>query len=161
MSDYTQEYLNSLFEYKEGKLYRKSNRANTKIGDEAGWIGNRGYKIIGIDHKEVLMHKLIYMMHYGFIPKYIDHINGNRSDNRIENLRKASCSENGCNQKLSQRNKSGCKNVSWNKARNKWAVRIVFDHGKLKQWYVDDFEFAELLAYEAREKYHKEFACHV
>lgn len=160
MADYTQEYLTSLFEYRDGKLFRKTNRANTKIGNEAGWIGNRGYKILGLDYQEVLVHKLIFMMHHGFIPEYIDHINGNRADNRIENLRETTTSQNGCNQKISKKNTSGCKNVSWNKTRNKWVVRIVFDSGKLKQWYVDDFEFAKLLAYEAREKYHKEFACH-
>ena len=160
MTDYSKEYLHSLFEYKEGKLYRKSNIANTKIGDEAGWIGNKGYRIIGIDYKDVSAHKLIFMMHHGYIPKYIDHINGNRNDNKIENLREASCSENNYNQKTSIKNTSGCKNVSWNKARNKWVVRIVFNVKKIKQWYVDDFELAELLAYEAREKYHKGFACH-
>jgi hypothetical protein len=161
MSDYSQEYLHTLFDYKDGKIYKKLNRSNAKIGEEAGWIGNRGYKVVGLNYKDVLVHKIIFIMHHGYAPKYIDHINGNRIDNKIENLREATISQNGCNQKLSTRNKTGCKNVSWNKARQKWVVRIVFDSGKLKQWYVSDFEFAELLAYEAREKYHKEFACHV
>lgn len=161
MTDYTPAYINSLFEYRDGKLYRKTIRSNTKIGDEAGWIGNKGYRLVGIDYKCVLVHKIIFLMHHGYIPEYIDHINGIRDDNRIENLREATCSQNGCNQKRSLRNKSGCKNVSWNKARNKWAVRIVYGKRKLKQWYVDDFEFAELLAKEAREKFHSEFACHV
>jgi hypothetical protein len=161
MSDYTQEYLHTLFKYKDGKIYTKLNRSNAKVGEEAGWIGNKGYRLVCINYKDVLIHKIIYAMHYGHVPQYIDHINGNRADNRIENLRETTISQNGCNQKLSKKNTSGCKNVSWNKTRNKWVVRIVFDSGKLKQWYVDDFEFAKLLAYEAREKYHREFACHV
>lgn len=161
MSEYTQEYLHTLFDYKDGKIYTKLSRSNAKVGEEAGWIGNRGYKVVGLNYKNTLVHKIIFIMHHGYAPKYIDHINGNRSDNRIENLREATISQNGCNQKLSIRNKTGCKNVSWNKTKQKWVVRIVFDFGKLKQWYVDDFEFAEFLAYEAREKYHKEFVCHV
>ena len=161
MSDYTPAYIHSLFEYRDGKLYRKVRRSNSKAGQEAGWTGNKGYKIIGLDYKEVLVHRLIYLMHHGYAPEKIDHINGIRDDNRIENLREASCSENNYNQKISVKNTSGCKNVSWNKARSKWAVRIVYDKRKVKQWYVDDFEFAELLAQQAREKFHGEFARHV
>jgi hypothetical protein len=160
MSDYSQSYVFSLFEYRDGKLYRKTNRSNVKIGQEAGWMGNKGYRIVSIDYKHVLVHRLIYFMHYGHMPERVDHINGVRDDNLINNLREANCSQNNYNQKVGKRNKSGCKNVSWNKARNKWVVRIAYDKCKLKQWYVDDFEFAELLAEEAREKFHKEFACH-
>jgi hypothetical protein len=161
MADYTQAEVNSLFEYRDGKLYRKVRRSNSKEGHEAGWLGNKGYRIVGLDYQNVLVHQLIYLMHHGYVPECIDHINGIRDDNRIENLRSASCSENNYNQKISKRNKTGCKNVSWNKARSKWVVRIVYGKRKLKQWYVDDFEFAELLAQEAREKFHMEFACHV
>jgi hypothetical protein len=161
MSDYTQAYIHSLFEYRDGKLYRKVSCSNAKAGQEAGWIGNRGYRVVCVDYKEILVHRLIYLMHHGHAPERIDHINGVRDDNRIENLREASCSENNYNQKISSKNTSGCKNVSWNKARSKWVVRICYDKRKLKQWYVDDFEFAELLAQEAREKFHGEFARHV
>lgn len=160
MADYTQDYALSLFEYRDGKLYRKTKKSNAKIGEESGWIGNRGYRLVCINYKDVLVHKIVYLMHHGYIPEYIDHVNGIRTDNRIENLRAATCSQNGYNQKKSSRNKSGCKNVSWNALRSKWAVRIVYGKGKLKQWYVDDFELAELLAEEARKKFHMEFACH-
>lgn len=160
MSDLTLPFLHSLFEYKDGVLFRKINRANTKIGDKAGWIGNKGYTLIGINHKDYLEHRLIFMMFYGYMPDYIDHINGNRNDNRIENLREATCVTNGYNQKISVRNKSGCKNVSWNKARNKWVVRIVYGNNKIKQWYVESLEFAELLAHEARIKFHGAFVNH-
>jgi hypothetical protein len=161
MTDYTRQQVESLFEYREGRLYRKISKANTKVGDEAGWMGNKGYRLVNIDYKTTLVHQVIFLMHYGYVPKYIDHINGIRTDNRIENLREATCSQNGCNQKRSVRNTSGCKNVSWNKSRKKWVVRIIYGNRKLKQWYVDDFEFAELLAAKAREKFHGEFACHV
>ena len=161
MSDYILNCALSLFEYKDGRLYRKIQRSNTKIGDEAGWIGNKGYRLVSINYKGVLVHQIVFLMHHGYIPEYIDHVNGIKTDNRIENLRAATCSQNGYNQKRRASNKSGCKNVSWNKSRSKWVVRVVYGKGKLKQWYVDDFEFAELLAEEARIKFHMEFACHV
>lgn len=160
MSDYTKEEILSLFEYKEGKLFRICNRSNTKTGQEAGWINNKGYRLISFNHKEIMAHKIVFFIHKGYVPEYIDHVNGNRLDNRIENLREATCSENAYNQRKGARNKSGCKNVSWNKARNKWAVRIVYGNKKLKQWYIDNFELAELLAEEARNKFHGRFACH-
>ena len=160
MSDLTLSYLHTLFEYKDGVLYRKIARANTKVGDEAGWIGNKGYKLVGLNYKCILEHRIIFMMFHGYMPKFVDHINGNIKDNRIENLREANCITNGYNQKLTKRNTSGCKNVSWNKQRGKWVVRIVHSKKKVKQWYVDDFELAELIAYEARIKFHGDFANH-
>lgn len=160
MPDYTKEDVVSLFEYKDGKLFRKINSSNQKAGNESGWVKNDGYRAVRFKNKDVLVHRLIFFVHYEFMPVQVDHINGDKTDNRIENLRQASASQNNYNQKISKKNKSGCKNVSWNKTRNKWVVRVKYEKVKLKQWYVDDFEFAELLATEAREKFHGKFARH-
>ena len=161
MSDYSQllQRVSELFRYEAGTLVRIQDHANTHVGDEAGWITRYGYRALCIDRKCYLMHKLIYLLHHKTWPKVLDHINGNKLDNRIENLRPASVAQNCWNQKIKQRNTSGCKNVSWNKARHKWAVRIRV-HGKVKQWYVADLELADLLAHEARTLYHGAFANH-
>lgn len=161
MSDLTQQYVQSLFDYKDGFLIRKTNVANTKAGDVVGLkVAKDGYSRVCVNYKDYLVHRLIFLWHHGFIPKNIDHINLDRSDNRIENLREATNSQNTYNQFKSNRNTSGCKNVSWYKPGNKWLVRIAHNNRKIKQWYVDDFELAELVAYEAREKYHGKFANH-
>jgi hypothetical protein len=161
MSDYSQEYLHTLFDYKDGNLFWKQNRAKGKIkvGQEVGNISTRGYKRVMIEYKEIAVHRLIFLMHHGYMPNVIDHVNGNPLDNRIENLREATHQTNQYNKKIGRNNSSGCKNVSWNKKSHNWQVHIR-QNKKVYCWYVKDFELAELIACEARSKFHKEFARH-
>lgn len=161
MADYQRllDRLNQLFCYQDGKLMRVVDQANKRVGQEAGWVTKHGYRAICVDRKCYLAHKLIYLMHYKTWPDVLDHINSNRLDNRIENLRVASVAQNSWNKKITSKNTSGCKNVSWNKDRQKWAVRIRAC-GKLRQWYIQDLELADLLAHEARNLYHGDFANH-
>ena len=71
----TQEQANSLFHYSDGELIRISVISNkTKIGDVAGNVGKRGYKYLTIYFKKYYVHRVIWLMHYGFLPKYIGHI---------------------------------------------------------------------------------------
>ena len=161
MSSLTQQCIQSLFDYKDGFLIRKTNVANQKAGDIVGLkVAKDGYSRVCVNYKDYLTHRLIFLWHFGYMPKNIDHVNLDKSDNKIENLREATNSQNTYNQARSPRNTSGCKNVSWHKRTSKWVVRIAHDKRKIKQWYVDDFELAELVAYEAREKYHGKFANH-
>ena len=154
------EYLNALFEYKDGKLYWKVNKTTRNlIGKEVGSGTGNGYLSVMVDGRNYRIHRLIYMMHYGYMPEVVDHIDGNKTNNKIENLREATPSENNCNTKIRIDNSSGYKNVSWSKDRNKWVVRIQINK-KLRQWYVEDLELAALVAEEARDKYHKQFANH-
>jgi len=90
----------------------------------------------------------------------IDHVNNDRADNRISNLREATYQENNENYKTPKTNKSGVKNVSWYKQLNKWVVSISIKGVKKTIGYFDDLEFAELVAIEARNKYRMEFANH-
>lgn len=88
----SQEYIRSLFEYRDGGLYRLTNirnGSNGKIGDRAGNLGSDGYRKIGIDGKHYKEHRLIWIYHHGSICEgmIIDHINRISTDNRIENLR--------------------------------------------------------------------------
>ena len=79
-------------------------------------------------------------MNHGELPEFIDHIDGNSLNNRIENLREATNSQNCMNGKLRKTNKSGHKNVYWHKSAKKWSVEIkVF--GKKKYFGLfDDLE---------------------
>ena len=157
----TKDYLHQLFEYKNGELFRKittNNRA--KQGARAGSAFRQGYEFIGINNKVYLKHRLIFMMFHGYLPKKIDHIDGNPSNNKIENLRKVTQVQNLQNSKLSKNNTSGCKNVYWNKAAKKWQVYCRIGE-KLRYFGVyDDLELADLVAQEARNKYHGNFSRH-
>lgn len=136
-------------EYIDGRLHRN--------GKPAGFIRN-GYKIIGYKGKKESEHRLVFFIHHGYMPKEIDHINGNRSDNRIENLREATHSQNICNIKKPKNNTIGCKNVE--KHRSKYRVSIQVNGKRIKFGNIESLELAELVAIEARNKFHGKFANH-
>jgi hypothetical protein len=153
----TQEYAHSLFEYKDGSLYWKVRKApHVKIGARVG-SPILGYESVYVDGRNWRIHRLVFLMQHGYMPKMIDHINGDRKDNRIENLREANHQTNAYNQNMKCNNKSGIKGVSWNKDRQKWVVRVNHNK-KTYQRYVQDLELAELVAIEMRSKLHGEFA---
>jgi hypothetical protein len=90
-------------------------------GKECGYISNFGYRIIKINNKPYVAHRLAWVYIYGCSPsEYIDHINGCRSDNRIDNLRAATRSINSKNTKKRSDNNSGVMGVSWDKRYNRW-----------------------------------------
>jgi len=70
-------------------------------------------------------------MHHGYMPKYIDHIDNNPSNNRIENLRPTSSMQNSWNQKTRKTNTSGHKGICWSKNAQKWTARCMIN-GKSK-----------------------------
>lgn len=98
------------------------------------------------------------MFNEDFVTGTIDHINNKTYDNRIENMRLATVSENNQNALMRKDNTSGVKGVSWNKRDKVYAVAISIN-GKRKMFgtFVD-FELAELVVNEARDKFHGKFA---
>ena len=146
------------FEYKDGFLYWKTNRSGIQVGRQAGSMEKNKYYRIKFNGKKYLTHRLIFSMHHGFMPKFIDHIDGNPKNNKIENLREATRIQNGQNKKVQKNNTSGIKNVTWEKSANKWRVRIAIN-GKIKSFgCYKNIEMAKFVATEARNKFFKEFA---
>lgn len=129
----TQEYLKTLLEYRDGKLYWKARRSpNANIGDEAGCVrGNIRYRLIRIDDRLYLAHRLVWLYHYGYFPEgCIDHIDRNGLNNKLENLREVSYQCNSRNCKLNSKNTSGITGVGWFKKVSKWKsyIRINGKH---------------------------------
>jgi hypothetical protein len=130
-------------------------------GKRAGTTNQKGYRYIQIDGKLYRENRLAFLVMTGAIPELVDHKNGNTEDNRWDNLREASLSQNQYNSRVPKNNTSGVKGVSWRKDRNKYQVRVSVAKGKYKTFgCFDSLELAELVANEAREKYHGEFARH-
>lgn len=91
-----------------------------------------GYVRIKIGGKKYYAHRLAWIYAYGSLPDLaIDHINRDRSDNRIHNLRDVSVSENLKNKSTYKTNKSGVDGVHWCKTNKRWVARIGVNGKKL------------------------------
>ena len=166
MRDLTVDLLNHLFEYDKetGNLIWKikpSSKGNrVKVGDIAGTVKSHGYLCVGINYNSYRAHRLIFLMHKGYLPKTIDHINGDRLDNRIENLRAVTASQNQHNRKLNSNNTSGYKGVYWAKQTKKWRAEIETSGERVHLGYFDNVEEAAEVLRKAREELHGDFANH-
>lgn len=111
----TQNHLQSILDYNPNNgIFRWKvdlPRMCTKVGAIAGSIGSR-YANIQINNKRYQIHRLAWLYVYGiFPPQMLDHINGNKLDNRISNLREATLSQNQFNTKINKLNTTGFKGV--------------------------------------------------
>jgi hypothetical protein len=162
MSQIPQEYAKH-FEYRDGNLYWRHDRGSQKCeGKMAGTPAPKGYLRVRVRELggAILAHRIIFAMHHGYLPEFVDHIDGNPANNRIENLREATKAENCRNSKTPTHNTSGVKNVSWYKANKKWSVHLMVQKRKRFFGLYDDLELAELVAHEARSKFYGAFANH-
>jgi hypothetical protein len=152
--------LHELYEYRDGELYCKSPRRNLKVGDKVGSPDGKGYIFTRIDGTSFFIHRLIFMMHHGYLPEIVDHIDGNKLNNRIENLRASDHITNQWNAGISKRNTSGVKGVGWVKSRNRWEARILVNKKKFHIGYFKTIEEAKQAIEKFREEKHGEFSNH-
>ncbi len=100
---------------------------NTKFAGKLAFTSTNpdGYRRGRIHNTDFKAHRVAYALHHGIWPVgHIDHINGNRADNRAINLRDVNRFENQKNMKRSVRNRSGHVGVSWDKKSEKWYAYI-------------------------------------
>jgi len=160
MSELTQELLKDLFNYSDGALYWiRSPARPTRAGTRAGRISH-GYESISIDYKKRLSHRLIFLYHKGYLPKYLDHINGITTDNRIENIRECTLSQNNFNSTISNANTSGVKGITWSKSCKKWQAQIKKNGKRIYLGVFSDIKDAEACVKKRRTELHGEFVNH-
>lgn len=149
-----------LFDYQDGNLYRKEQVNKCLKGSLVGCKKPDGYIYVGIDKKQYAIHRIIYCMFYGYCPRVVDHINSNKVNNKIENLRAASHSQNSWNAKMPKTNTSGIKGVSWHKKSCRWRAQITFCGKKISRSF-DSIQQAAQAVNTARLQLHGEFARHI
>ena len=138
--------IKEIFDYKEGKLFRKtSSNPRHKIGEEAGGLDKGGRWIIRYKGKAYKRYRLIWLWHYGRWPlPTVDHINRCPTDDRIENLREADQHLQQQNVGLRKDNKTKVKNISFNnRCKNKpWHVQKRINSVSYNLGYFDTKENA-------------------
>lgn len=126
--------LRELLDYdpKTGVFRRKIRSGKAQPGTIAGSIQCHGYVLVSIGGDRYLAHRLAWLYMNGSWPeKWIDHINGNPSDNRIANLREATPAQNGWNKIIQSHNTSGVKGVHWCPERGQWRAYIYANHKRI------------------------------
>jgi len=149
--DPTTGFLNWKVPYKKRSL-------NTPVGT----LHSSGYLLFSAGFSNMAyslrVHRVCWFLYYGKWPScFIDHIDGDRINNKLDNLREASFTENAQNSKKAINNNSGFRGVSWCKERGKWSARIR-TNGKYKYLGRFDCPTVAALAYDkASLKYHGDF----
>ena len=130
-------------------------------GNDAGTVNKQGYLQVCISHKLYRSHRIGWLLSTGKWPIHqIDHINNNRVDNRLCNLREATNTENSMNSGLRADNSSGIKGVSWNKRIQKWHARIYANKKFNHLGYFETTDEAKTTIQSHRKLHHGEFAHH-
>jgi hypothetical protein len=155
----TQQMLKDILRYDENTgffYHRRIRKGVTEVNQKAGVVDN-GYVKIRINGKSYRAHRLVWLYTYGEFPKdQIDHINHDRSDNRIINLRVVNNAENSRNKVMLDSNTSGVTGVYLDKNRMKWCAHIGIDGKKKHIGYYGNFDDAV----EARKKAEKKYKFH-
>ena len=158
----SQSRLKEILDYNEftGEFkWLKSLNSRCQVGAVAGSICKNGYVLIGIDGCTYSAHRLVFLFMTGEIPEIIDHINGIKSCNKWNNLRKASQSENRLNSKVMSNNALGVKGICWVESRRRYKACVTINNSKNRvRKYFKELEEAVKWLNEMRLIHHKDFA---
>lgn len=129
-------------------------------GANAGSIQKNGYVSISIDNKKYYAHRLAWLYMTGSWPKgKIDHKDTDKSNCAWSNLREATPTQNNCNTNLRSDNTSGHKGVSWRKDKQRWCAEVKLNGKRVHCSYHHNINDAISAADNARDVFHKDFAC--
>lgn len=152
----TQSYLLGKFIVINGVLHRKISTGEMRPMNSYDALGYVRIKVLG---KVVYAHRMVFLMSNGFLPEYVDHIDGNPKNNDPMNLRAATPSDNNCNRKIGSNNTSGFKGVSFHKESGRW-ISQVSKNGVVIRKSCSSLDDAMLHSQNARRQLHKSFVKH-
>ena len=154
------ERLRELFHVREdGQLVRNINQGKGKAGDIVGNPHNAGYLRLRVDGKYWLAHRVVWAVVHGTLAQgEVDHKNGDRRDNRPDNLRLASRTGQMCNTAMMTNNTSGTKGLWYEARRGRWRGRINVNEEERSFFHKDKYTVIEWLN-RTRQELHGEFAC--
>lgn len=123
-----QDHILKDYKYSDGEILAINHKRKHRIGLPINTHTQKnGYCQVIFHRKKYLKHRVIFFLCHGYLPKFIDHINRDKTDNRIENLRGASSTENRGNTLKLKNNTSGFKGVTRGTKNGKWRAAIVFN----------------------------------
>lgn len=158
----TQQRLQSIVDYSPETgvlLWRKTKGSRARAGDALGSRDAHGYLTVRIDGESYKVHRLVWIWVTGSEPpEWIDHINGDRLDNRFCNLRLATRSQNQQNRPKNKNNTSGFKGVSYHKGIGRWRATISANGRKAHIGWYDNPEDAGTAYLQASRLMHGEFS---
>ena len=138
------------YEPETGAFFWKQNRYASRVGKPAGGISDLGYLKITVDGKRYMAHRLAWLIVHGvFPPEHMDHIDGDRANNRIGNLRPCTAGENRQNAISSIKTGS-----SWNKNKHKWQATIMINRKSKHLGYFNSMEEAHAAYCKAKSEMH-------
>lgn len=147
----------------EGALYCNTPFGNKKCGERIGGKADGGYLKVWFKGKNIRVHRIIWILVKGEIPPslVIDHIDGDKLNNRVSNLRLCTQSQNTLNRRMHSNNASGLKGVYFNDSsrnKKKWIAQISIDKKKIRLGRFCTKEEAHEAYVVASKKYHGEFS---
>jgi hypothetical protein len=162
-----QEELKAAFRYdaQTGALFHRP-RSDVRpcwnaryAGKPAGYIGTKGYPTVAFRGGYYRIHRIVWAMEVGPIPDgmQVDHVDGDRTNNRLSNLRLATPHQNRCNQKMRSDNGIGLKGVRLHKS-GRYCSRITSHGREIRLGYFNTPEDAHAAYVKAAQRYHGEFA---
>lgn len=141
------------FRHQQGVLFFMKERPGRSTTKPAGYLRADGYKAVRLQGQSYLAHRLVWCLEYGAWPKeQIDHKDGNRTNNRPDNLREASIQANRKNV-TQARNASGVVGVTWAKKEGNWRASISYEGKAINLGHFNNLQDA-ILAREEAEIYY-------
>lgn len=152
--------LKEILRYENGELYwLKKMAQRVQIGQRAGTFDfESGYWKVNIKGKRYYIHKLVFFLHHGHMPKFVDHIDTDSSNNLESNLREATKNQNCHNRKSNINSSSIYKGVSKHHNGRAWVSAIRHYNNHVYLGYFKKEQDAALAYNKAAVMYHKEFA---